>query len=280
MEFKFRDRLIDCGNRTRIMGVLNVTPDSFSDGNAYASVEDAYSRVIQMRDEGADIIDIGGESSRPGASPVSVGEELARVLPVLRLIKKRMPDIPVSIDTTKSAVASVVLDEGADIINDISGLNADPEIANLAADSGAGLVLMHMRGSPATMNSMRDYNDLVPEVARSLLDSADKAIQRGVHSQSIMLDPGIGFAKTPAQSIEIMRDISKFMDLGYPLLVGPSRKSFIGEILSQPEPGRRVWGTAGAIAWLALQSVHFVRVHDVAAMRDVISVVLAIDGDN
>ncbi len=273
MDFRYKNGFFDCGSRTRIMGILNVTPDSFSDGNEFLSESSAVARAVEMHESGADVIDIGGESSRPGASPVTIDEELERVIPVVRAIKATNPDIVLSIDTTKNEVAKAAVEEGTEIINDISGLLADPRIAATAAASGAGLILMHMRGNPDTMNSLRHYADLITDVIRELSEAAGRALSLDVPKESLMLDPGIGFAKDPEQNIIIMRHIASFSELGYPLLVGPSRKSFIGEIIRQPDPAGRVWGTAGAVAWLALHRVAFVRVHDVAEMRDVISVV-------
>ncbi|MBN1864955.1 MAG: dihydropteroate synthase [Victivallales bacterium] len=273
MKFRYQNGCFDCGCRTRIMGILNVTPDSFSDGNEYFSESAAVARALEMHHAGADVIDIGGESSRPGASPVTVEEEMKRVIPVVRALKTENPEIVISVDTTKSEVAKAALDEGAEIINDISGLLADPHIAAVAAASGAGLILMHMRGTPATMNSLRNYDDLLQDVMRELENAAKKALSAGVPRECLMLDPGIGFAKNKEQNILLIKHISRFSDLGYPLLVGPSRKSFIGEITGQRDPAKRAWGTAGAVAWLAFRQVAFVRVHDVGQMRDVISVV-------
>jgi dihydropteroate synthase len=274
--FNFRSRSLECGKQTRLMGVLNITPDSFSDGGAFIDKKDAVAHAVEMVEAGAEIIDIGGESTRPGAPEVSLKDELTRVIPIISDLKAALPEIIISIDTTKAEVAAVALTEGADIINDISGLKYSPQIANLAAEHNAGLILMHMRGTPATMKQHCNYNDLICEVSKSLQESANLAISRGVPEENIMLDPGIGFAKNSSQNIEIMRSIAKFADLGYPILAGPSRKSFIGDILEQPDPEERVWGTGGAVAWLTMQRVDMIRVHDIKEMKEIIKVIEAI----
>lgn len=273
--FKFKNKKIIC-DKTRLMGILNVTPDSFSDGSRYIEPQQAVDHAFEMCEAGAEIIDIGGESTRPGAPDISAEEEIKRVIPVLTRIKSLNPEIVISIDTTKSQVANAALKEGADIINDISGLQYDPEIAKLAAEHNAGLILMHLRGTPATMNSLRNYDDLICEIRNFLENAAAKAITNGLSRENIMLDPGIGFAKDSAQNMEIMKEIESFTSLGYPLLVGPSRKSFIGEILNASDPQKRIWGTAGAVAWLAMKKIPFIRVHDVKEMQDVIKVIQAI----
>ena len=275
MIFKFKNKELIC-DKTRLMGILNVTPDSFSDGSQYFEPEKAVDHAVEMHEAGAEIIDIGGESTRPGAPEISTKEETKRVIPVLTKLKHLNPEMVISIDTTKSEVAEAALKEGADIINDISGLQYDPEIAKLAVKYNAGLVLMHMRGTPKTMNSLRDYDDLICEIRKFLETAAEQAVAAGVPRENIMIDPGIGFAKDPGQNIEIMRKIESFTTLEYPLLVGPSRKSFIGEILRKNDPRKRIWGTAGAVAWLAMKKVDFIRVHDVKEMQDVIKVVQAI----
>ena len=278
MNFKFKNREFECGKSSRLMGILNVTPDSFSDGSQFLDSEQAIDHALAMHEAGADIIDIGGESTRPGAPEVSLEEEIKRVIPILTKLKSLKPEIVVSIDTTKSGLAEIALKEGADIINDISGLQNDPEIANYAAKHNAGLILMHMRGTPATMNSLRDYDYLICEIRNFLENAAEKAIAAGVPQENIMLDPGIGFAKDSEQNIQIIREIDSFAVTGYPLLAGPSRKSFIGDILDEGDPDKRVWGTAGAIAWLAMKKVDFIRVHDVKEMHDVIAVIQALAG--
>ncbi len=278
--FKFRDRQFECGKKTRLMGILNVTPDSFSDGGNFNNRVQAVAHAVEMFESGAEIIDIGGESTRPGAPEVNTEEELKRVIPVISELKSINSDIIISVDTTKPEVASAALSEGADIINDVSGLQYSTELANIAAEYNAGLILMHMRGTPATMKQLCKYNDLIGEISDFLVNSANLAIKKGVNKESIMLDPGIGFAKNTQQNLEIMEKIAKFANLNYPLLVGPSRKSFIGETLGISEPEKRIWGTAGIIAWLTMHKVEVVRVHDVKEMNGVIEIVKAIQKTN
>ena len=258
------------------MGVLNVTPDSFSDGGHFTDTDRALEHAVSMRENGADIIDIGGESTRPGAEQISATEEIKRVIPVLKKIKAAAPDIILSIDTTKPETASAALSEGADIINDISGLRSAPEIAEIAAEYKAGLILMHMRGTPANMKELCNYDNLIEEIKEFLENSANYAIKHGVAEESIIIDPGIGFAKNTLQNLEIIRRFAEFAKSGYPLLAGPSRKSFIGEVLDEANPAERIWGTAGAVAFLAAQRVDFIRVHDLKEMHDVVNLVNSI----
>lgn len=272
MIFKFKNRQFEC-SKSHLMGILNVTPDSFSDGSEFNDPRQAVDHAVAMHEAGAEIIDIGGESTRPGALEISVEEEINRVIPVVSKLKTTHPEIVISIDTTKASVAEAAMQEGADIINDISGLQYDPAIANIAAEYNAGLILMHMRGTPATMKALCVYDDLIAEIKTFLVDAVAKAVSADLPKENIILDPGIGFAKTPAQNIEIMQHIADFADLGYPLLVGPSRKSFIGKILNETEPKKRIWGTAGAIAYLVMKKIAFIRVHDVREMQDVVKVI-------
>lgn len=277
MIFKFKNKQIDC-QKTRLMGILNVTPDSFSDGSKFIDPKQAVDHALKMHEAGAEIIDIGGESTRPGAPEVLPEEEIKRVIPILAKLKSAVPEMVISIDTTKAEVAEIALKEGADIINDISGLQYDVNIANIAAEYNAGLILMHLRGTPANMKELCHYNDLVGEIKEFLQDAAGKAIKAGVPKDNIILDPGIGFAKNHQQNIEIISRITDFEDLGCPLLVGPSRKSFIGEILTEPVPEKRIWGTAAVVAYLAMKKVAFIRVHDVEQMQDVVKVIHACNG--
>ncbi len=262
------------------MGVLNVTPDSFSDGGKFGDTDAAVRHALEMLDAGAAIIDIGGESTRPGAKPVSTEEELRRVVPVTRRIKELRPDAIVSVDTTKPAVARAAFEAGADMANDVRGAWEAPSgIPAIAAEFQAGLIIMHSRGTPETMRGLVDYDDVVAEVADALAKAAERVVTAGVARDAIIVDPGIGFAKDAAGNLLLMARVVELKRLGFPLLVGPSRKSFIGEVLnpeSPPPPGERNWGTAGAVAWLAAAGVDFIRVHDVAAMRDVVAVVDAI----
>ncbi len=279
-EFVFRGRSISLGSGSRIVGILNVTPDSFSDGGLFLDRKAAVGRAMEMLDGGADLVDVGGESTRPGAPPVDAGEECRRIVPVISDIRKLRPDAVISADTYKVSVARAALDAGADIINDISGLSLSEGMADLVAQKGAGLVLMHMKGTPATMAGLANYGNLLDEVASGLGEAARKARAAGVRAESIALDPGIGFAKTPEQSVEIISQIDFFRKLGHPLFAGPSRKSFIGHLLGGRAPSDRIWGTAGAVAWLVCRGVEFVRVHDVREMADLVKVLEALKRGN
>ena len=258
------------------MGVLNVTPDSFSDGGLFVDRDAAVSHALKMAEEGADIIDVGGESTRPGAQPVSEQEEIDRVVPVIEKIARRS-DALLSIDTTKAAVAKAAIEAGAAIINDVSALTFDPGMAPVAASTGAGVVLMHMQGKPRTMQANPSYRDVVAEVAGALTAWAAGAEKAGIARSAIALDPGIGFGKTLEHNLALVRNTRRFADLGYPLLVGPSRKSFIGAVLDLPVD-RRVEGTAAVVSWLAANGAHIIRVHDVAEMSRVVRMTQAIAG--
>lgn len=254
--------------RPLIMGILNVTPDSFSDGGRHATVEQAVERALQLEAEGADLLDIGGESTRPGAPAVSAEEERARILPVIEALANRLT-IPVSVDTWKSSVADACLDAGAEIINDISGLNFDPALAEVAARHQAGLVLMHTRGTPQQMQQDTAYADLLGEVTASLMQSAATACSAGIAHEQIALDPGFGFAKDLQGNLELLRRLPELACLGYPLLVGTSRKSFIGKTLQRETTADRLFGTAATVAHAVTSGARIVRVHDVQAMKDV-----------
>jgi dihydropteroate synthase len=267
-------RVLPCGDRTLVMGVLNVTPDSFSDGGQFFDPEAAVARGIEMISDGADIVDVGGESTRPGAEPVGPDEEQRRVVPVIKRLSAEL-DVPISVDTRKPEVAEAALEGGATIVNDISGAR-DPRILDVTREAGAGLVLMHMRGEPATMQEFTDYVDVVAEVRDQLRLRMEAAIFAGVEADYIVVDPGIGFAKTPDQNLVLLRDVDSLFDLGRPVLVGPSRKSFIGKVLDL-DVDQRLEGTAGAVAWLVAHGVHIIRVHDVKEMVRVIRVVEAIE---
>jgi dihydropteroate synthase len=266
-----RGKNFDWGDRTYIMGILNVTPDSFSDGGRFQTVNAAIERSIQMVAAGVDIIDIGGESTKPGAIPVDQQTELERVLSVIQGIRQH-PDtkhIPISIDTTKAAVAEAAIRAGADIINDVSGGKFDPQMLETVARLNVPYIMMHMRGTPTTMQQMTDYVDIVGEILAYFETQIDRAIAAGIDRSQIILDPGIGFAKTYQQSIELIRQLDKFQSLELPLLVGVSRKSFIGKILNQPAPDRRLWGSTAACCAAIDRGVDILRVHDVAEMVDV-----------
>lgn len=263
-----RDRSFEWGKRTYIMGVLNVTPDSFSDGGEFDRPSTALEQAQRLVAAGADIIDIGGQSTRPGAIEVSVAEELERVLSVVQLLRPAI-SVPISVDTTRAAVARAAIASGADIVNDISGGVFDPEMLATVAKLGVPIVLMHMRGTPQTMQQLTDYEDLIGEIYQFLESRVANAIASGIDPARIIIDPGIGFAKKYHQSIEILRRLSEFRALNCPILVGASRKSFIGHILEQPDPKARVWGTAAACCGAIANGTDIVRVHDVKEMHDV-----------
>jgi len=257
-----------------IMGILNATPDSFSDGGRFFSPTAAVAHALGMIEAGADIVDVGGESTRPGAEPVSESEEIERVLPVVEELARRQPQAAISIDTVKSGVARVALDAGAHIVNDVSALRLDPAIAKACAERGAGLVLMHSRGSVADMATFAhaEYRDVVAEVVAELGESVVIARKAGVQDQQIVLDPGVGFSKKSEHSLAILAGLRRLTNLGFPVLVGASRKRFIGEITGVGEPGLRLGGTLGAsVAALAL-GAHIFRVHDVREHREALDV--------
>ncbi len=256
------------GNRTYIMGVLNVTPDSFSDGGDFNNVADAQAQAQAMIAAGVDIIDIGGQSTRPGAEQITIAQECDRVLPVLSAIR-RITNVAISVDTTWSEVATASICAGADMINDISGGTYDPKMLKVVAESGVPIVLMHIRGTPQTMQQLTDYNDVIAEIMSFLAAQIDKAISAGVSTQNIIIDPGIGFAKNYEQNLEILRRLSELRQLDCPILVGASRKSFIGRILNQPDPKERIWGTAAACCAAIFNGADIIRVHDVKEMREV-----------
>ncbi len=247
--------------RTHIMGVLNVTPDSFSDGNLYLKPEKAVDRAYQLAEEGADILDIGGESTRPGSEPTSVDEELGRVMPVIERIIGEI-DIPISIDTCKSKVAEEALSAGCEMVNDISGLGFDPEMAQTVADHQVGLAIMHIKGTPRDMQQDPSYDDLMGEIAQYLSERTAVALKAGVKRESILIDPGIGFGKTVEHNLIIIKRLGELKTLGFPILIGTSRKSFIGRILDLPV-GERLEGTLASVSLSIVNGANIVRVHDV-----------------
>ena len=273
--FRFRDREWHLGRETLLMGILNVTPDSFSDGGLYAAPESAVEHGLLMARQGAQMIDVGGESTRPGSAPVEAAEEIERTVPVIRELARSL-SIPISIDTWKAQVAEAAVAAGAVIVNDVSGLHRDPGMIEVLKRTGAGCVMMHMRGVPATMQTFTDYDDLIEDIAAYFEETLDAAAAAGVERERFMLDPGIGFAKTAEQNLELIAGLARFRSLGRPLLAGPSRKSFIGALLPGAAPGERVWGTAGAVACCVLHGADVVRVHDVEEMRQVAAVAAAI----
>jgi dihydropteroate synthase len=272
MLFKFKNRSLLCDGKTYIVGIVNVTPDSFSDGARYLSSCSAVEHCLELLDSGADIIDIGGESTRPGAETVSAEEELRRILPVICEIRKLREEVVISVDTMKSKVAEEALSAGADIVNDVSALRNSQDMAKVIASHGAGVILMHMRGNPKTMQSDLNYDDLIGEINSFLSDSIKNAVKAGINVENTVVDPGIGFGKSPEQNIRIISEIEKFRENGRPILAGPSRKAFIGNILGGVPTGERAWGTAGAVAYLAMKKTDFIRVHDVKEMSQMLRV--------
>jgi dihydropteroate synthase len=271
-QFKLRTGTLTLGIRTLVMGVLNVTPDSFSDGGRFLGVKDAVRHALAIERDGAELIDIGAESTRPGAREISATEELARLLPVLEALGGKL-NIPISVDTQKAAVAEAALRAGAEILNDISGLRSDPRLAEVAAKYGAPLILMHLRGTPRTMQKRPFARDVVKDVVSGLRKSIAVAQKYGVQRSQIAVDPGIGFGKSFEQNYELLAKLSELAKLGYPLVVGTSRKGFLGTTLAKnrkPASLReRIWGTAATVAASILNGAHIVRVHDVREMKQV-----------
>ncbi len=269
---RLRSRTILLARRTLVMGVLNLTPDSFSDGGAFLDPKKAVPRALDLQRAGADILDIGAESTRPGSKDIPAAEELRRLLPVLRALRGKLK-IPISIDTRKSQVAEESLRAGAEIINDVSGLQHDPALAAVAARHGAAIILMHMRGRPSSMQQDPFARDVLKDVVRGLRASVAKARASGIKKSQIILDPGIGFGKTFAQNYELLRKLPQLAKLGHPLLVGTSRKGFLGATLTRhgrpAPPLQRLWATAATLTASILHGAHIVRVHDVSEMVQV-----------
>jgi dihydropteroate synthase len=265
------------GARTLVMGVLNVTPDSFSDGRRLDDPDAAVALGLKLFADGADWVDVGGESTRPGAAPVPAGEEARRVVPVIEGLRKRGAG-PISVDTTKAWVAGAALDAGADLVNDVSGFGYDPAMATLVAGRGVPAVLMHLRGGFSDMHAAPAYRDVMGEIVAELGAALDRAAGAGVPREHLIVDPGIGFSKDAAHSLEALRRLPELAALDRPVLVGPSRKSFIGRVLDLPVE-RRLLGTAAAVAACVLAGAHVVRVHDVAEMVEVVRLADAIRGD-
>jgi len=276
MEFKlhFSKRILDLSSRTYLMGVLNVTPDSFSDRGRFLKLEDAIRCGIKMAEEGADIIDVGGESTRPGSDPATIEEELSRVIPVIEALSKEI-DIPISIDTYKSEVAKKALEAGAEMINDISALRFDPEMKEVAAEYQVPIVLMHIKGTPKNMQENPYYEDVIKEIIEYLRESIQLAKEAKVQEENIIIDPGIGFGKRLDDNLNILKNLKSLSILNLPILVGPSRKSFIGKVLDLPVE-ERLEGSLGALAVSIMNGANIVRVHDVKESKRVVSVVDAI----
>lgn len=279
---KWRDRRLDLGRRTAVMGIVNVTPDSFSDGGRFLSADAAVAQAEKMAAEGADIIDIGGESTRPYAEDVSAQEEMARVLPVIERVARRV-DIPISIDTTKAAVAEAAVAAGASIINDIAALRVDEQMAAIAARCQVPLIVMHMQGTPRTMQLNPVYADLIDEVRQFLRCVMQKAIGAGVKPELIIIDPGIGFGKTVDHNLTLLAYLEALADLNVPILVGASRKTFIRKILSKASPQELApdslpveIGSQAAVAAAVMNGAHIVRVHNVANTRAMVDILDAV----
>ena len=278
-------RRLPIGQRTLVMGILNVTPDSFSDGGKFFSLDKAIAHAGKMIAEGADIIDVGGESTRPGgAATVSAEEELERILPVIQALAKRF-DVPISVDTTKASVARAALEAGAAIVNDISALRFEPEIADEVAKSGAGLVLMHSRGTPGALHGLEPVADIIQEVTSSLGGSIELAEQRGVKRESIVIDPGIGFGKSQEQNLELIAKLDQLIAAfpDFPVLIGTSRKSFLGRLLADekgnPAPvEERLYASLAAMTAATLKGANLARVHDVKAAMETFRVVDVLKG--
>jgi len=270
---RLRETVLDFSRGARIMGVLNVTPDSFSDGGRHDGVTAAVEHGLRMQDEGADIIDIGGESTRPGAPSVSADEEIARVLPVIEALRARSA-VPISIDTRKADVAAAAVAAGADIVNDVTALQGDPAMTELAAAQDLPVVLMHMQGDPATMQQQPHYDDVVGEILAFFRERIAYCAAHGM--RRVIIDPGIGFGKTLQHNLALLRALPRFRELGHPLLVGTSRKSFLGHITGRAVE-HRLAGSLASNTYAALHGAHILRVHDVGAMHDALRVIAAIE---
>lgn len=266
-----RSKHLPIGQKTWLMGIVNVTPDSFSDGGSYLDPAQAVQHGMDLASQGADLLDIGGESTRPGSAPVSAKEEANRVVPVIKGLRKELPDIILSIDTTKASVAHLAVEAGVDIVNDVSAGTQDPEMFNLVASSDVGYILMHMQGTPQSMQQNPAYRDVVSEVISFLQDRLNKAIAAGIAKDRLAIDPGIGFGKTLEHNLALLSELSAFTQFGHPLLLGVSRKRWIGELTGQSVEHRLAGSLAGAAACIE-RGAHLLRVHDVAETKDLIRV--------
>ena len=273
-QIRARDRMLNLGSRTLVMGILNVTPDSFSDAGRHFEPSRAIDRAWRIAEEGADILDLGGESTRPGAAEIGAEEELRRIVPVMDALAGSYP-LPISIDTSKSEVGRAALERGAALVNDVTALGKDPALGKAVSAWRAGIILMHMRGEPRTMQKLPPSPDILAEIDEWAGTAVARAQDLGIARDAIILDPGIGFGKTADQNLVVLRNLDRLSAAGFPILVGTSRKSFIGRILGDPMADR-AWGSAAAVAAAILFGAHMVRVHDVAAMRDVARVADAI----
>jgi dihydropteroate synthase len=275
--WRLRTRTLQFGQRPLLMGIVNVTPDSFSDGGKFLDHDAAVEHALKLLDEGADLLDIGGESTRPYATPVSVEEELSRVVPVIEAVHRSRPEAILSIDTSKAVVSEAAVAAGAEIINDVTGLTNDPQMIDVVRQSGAGVCAMHMQGTPRTMQDNPFYDDVVEDIYTYLCERRDQLIAARVDRDRICLDPGIGFGKTHQHNITLMAHCGRFHELGCPLLVGHSRKGFIGKLIGDKDADRTAGTIGGALA-LAQQGIQIIRVHDVRAIRDALAVFAACGG--
>jgi dihydropteroate synthase len=275
--WQVRTQALACGPQPLLMGIVNVTPDSFSDGGHFFGREAAIEHGLKLLDEGAVMLDIGGESTRPYSTPVEEAEELSRVIPVVEGIHRARPEAILSIDTSKAAVARAAIAAGAEIINDVTGLEGDPEMLPLAVESKAGICAMHMQGTPQTMQDNPAYTDIVAEIHDYLRQRRDVLLAAGIGRERICLDPGIGFGKTHEHNVTLMANCHRFHDLGQPLLVGHSRKGFIGQLLGDKE-APRLFGTLGAALALAVQGVQVLRVHDIRPLKEALTLFVACGG--
>jgi dihydropteroate synthase len=271
MRWRLRNRELSIGPRCLVMGIVNVTPDSFSDGGQFLQTDAAIAHGLELVRQGADLLDIGGESTRPGSQPVSLESEHERVLPVATALA-RQTDIPISIDTSKAEVAAACLRAGAHLINDVTGLTGDPRMAEVVRDLGAGVVVMHMQGTPITMQIAPQYGDVVADIAQFFAERLRSLTEFGVPAEAIALDPGIGFGKTREHNIALLAHLAKFNPLGRPICLGVSRKGFLGKLLDRPVEERLAGSLAAAAYALAQDAVHILRVHDVAQTRDLVRV--------
>jgi dihydropteroate synthase len=276
MKYKFGEKEYDLASRTHVMGVLNVTPDSFSDGGKYLDLEQAVVQGLKLVEDGADFIDVGGESTRPGSEPVLVEEEIRRVVPVIKALSKKV-NIPISIDTYKSDTAEAALQAGAVIVNDISAMTFDAKMASVVVKYRASIVLMHMKGAPKTMQENPTYENVTEEVKQFLSERLSAANEAGI--RQLIIDPGIGFGKKFEHNIQLLRELKSFTSFGHPLLVGPSRKAFLGTILHLPT-NERIEGTAAVVTSAILNGANIIRVHDVKEMKRVAMVTDALKSEN
>jgi dihydropteroate synthase len=278
LTWHLKDRILSLGRRPLVMGIVNVTPDSFSDGGRHATSEAAVTHGLELVRQGADILDIGGESTRPGATPVSLEEELQRVVPVVEALAKQT-SVPLSIDTSKAEVARAVLAKGAGIINDVTALRGDPKMAEVVRAGNAGLILMHMQGTPATMQQNPTYENVIEEIGRFFEERLQAARAVGIDRERVALDPGIGFGKTSAHNLEILARLEEFQRFGRPVCLGVSRKGFVGRLLKNRPVERRLAGSLAAVCHAMVREVvQIVRVHDVEETKDALNVIAAIKG--